>query len=343
MVVSALVLVYWRTIDSMVATWAGSPTYTHGFVVAPIAAWLIWRDRARIARVPLRPYWPGVTVLAAAGVAWLLSDLALVNVGRQFALVVMIQATILTILGRELAARIVFPLLFLLFAVPAGDFLLPTLMDGTADFTVAALRATGVPVYRDGNHFVIPSGSWSVVEACSGLRYLIASLVGGTLYAYLAYATPSRRAMFISASLVVPIVANWIRAYLIVMIGHLSSNKLAAGIDHFVYGWVFFGAVILGVVLARILLARAQAPTDRTAAAGRSATAHRGACARGCARGGGCAGRCNGLATAIPPTGCPRDRRRPGARGNRGRQRMAGYSRAARRLEAASRRAPHGT
>ncbi len=343
MVASALLIVYWRTVASMVATWSGSPTYTHGFIVAPIAAWLIWRDRARIARVPLEPYWPGVIVLAAAGVAWLLSDLAFVNVGRQLALVVMIQATILTILGRELAARIAFPLLFLLFAVPAGDFLLPALMDRTADFTVAALRATGVPVYRDGNHFVIPSGSWSVVEACSGLRYLIASLVGGTLYAYLAYATPSRRAMFISASLVVPIVANWIRAYLIVMIGHLSSNKLAAGVDHFMYGWVFFGAVILGLFWLGSSWRERRPPRTDQPLQEDSATAHRGAWARGCAGRGSCAGRCNDLATAIPPTGRPRDRRRPGARGNRGRQRMAGCSRAARRLEAASRRAPHGT
>jgi EpsI family protein len=38
-----------------------------------------------------------------------------------------------------------------------------------------------------------------------------------------------------------PIFANWVRAYLIVMLGHLSNNRLAVGIDHFIYGWVFFG------------------------------------------------------------------------------------------------------
>jgi EpsI family protein len=29
------------------------------------------------------------------------------------------------------------------------------------------------------------------------------------------------------------------------MIGHLSDMKLAVGVDHFIYGWVFFGVVIL--------------------------------------------------------------------------------------------------
>ena len=43
----------------------------------------------------------------------------------------------------------------------------------------------------------------------------------------------------------VPIVANWLRAYMIVMIGHLSDNKFAVGVDHLIYGWLFFGVVIL--------------------------------------------------------------------------------------------------
>ena len=51
--------------------------------------------------------------------------------------------------------------------------------------------------------------------------------------------------MFIAASIVVPIVANWLRAYMIVMIGHLSNNKYAVGVDHLIYGWVFFGVVMM--------------------------------------------------------------------------------------------------
>jgi EpsI family protein len=83
-----------------------------------------------------------------------------------------------------------------------------------------------------------------VVEACSGVRYLIASFMVGTLFAYLNFRTPGRRALFIAISLLVPVLANWVRAYLIVMLGHLSGNKLAAGVDHIIYGWVFFGIVI---------------------------------------------------------------------------------------------------
>src|SRR5206468_602671 len=39
-------------------------------------------------------------------------------------------------------------------------------------------------------------------------------------------------------------VANWVRAYLIVLLAHLSSNRIAVGVDHLIYGWIFFGVVI---------------------------------------------------------------------------------------------------
>jgi EpsI family protein len=67
----------------------------------------------------------------------------------------------------------------------------------------------------------------------------------GTLYAYLTYHSLKRRLIFIALSLIVPIVANGIRAYMIVMTGHLSDMQLAVGVDHLIYGWVFFGFVML--------------------------------------------------------------------------------------------------
>jgi EpsI family protein len=84
-----------------------------------------------------------------------------------------------------------------------------------------------------------------VVEACSGLRYLIASFTLGCLYAYLSYRSLKYRLVFVALSVVVPIIANGLRAYAIVIIGHLSNMKLAVGVDHLVYGWLFFGFVML--------------------------------------------------------------------------------------------------
>lgn len=244
LMVLGILAIYAPTVTSMIAIWRRSETFAHGFVVVPVAIWLAWRKRDALSTLVARPWPPALVAVAFAGVLWLASAFADVVSGQQFALVLMLQAGLVAVLGLAIARAVAFPLLFLLFAVPAGEFLLPTLMDWTADFTVAALRLSGVPVYREANQFVIPSGQWSVVEACSGLRYLIASLMIGTVYAAVAFRNPWRRTAFVAASLLVPILANWVRAYLIVMIGHLSDNRFAVGVDHLIYGWLFFGLVM---------------------------------------------------------------------------------------------------
>ena len=209
----------------------------------PISLWLIWRKRNDLTLLRPEPTFWFVLPLAATVFFWLMGELTAVNALTQFALVVTLILTIISILGVRVSRQIAFPLAFLLLCVPIGDFMTPTLMEWTAWFTVLALRASGLPVIQEGMQFVIPSGTWSVVEACSGIRYLIASITVGTLFAYLNYVSLRRRLIFIVASFIVPVFANWLRAYMIVMIGHLSGNTLAVGVDHLIYGWVFFGFV----------------------------------------------------------------------------------------------------
>ena len=248
-VLLAILGLYSQTAAGMVSIWERSETYTHGFVVPLITLWLVWRIRSDLLAQQPRPSPSAWLLLAVTASVWLVGDLVAVNVVTQFALVLLIILSVPAVLGWGVARRMAFPLGFLLFAVPAGDFLLPQFMEWTADFTVLALRWSGIPVYREGLQFIIPSGAWSVVEACSGIRYLIASLTVGCLFAYLSYRSIGKRLAFIGVAIVVPLVANWLRAYMIVMIGHLSGNELATGVDHLIYGWVFFGVVILVMLL----------------------------------------------------------------------------------------------
>ena len=237
--------IFWPTFLSMEEVWARSETFAHGYLIVPISVWLIWRKRGELAQIRPRPDLRGLLLLAAAGVSWLLADAGSVNVVAQYAFIAMLIAAVWILLGEAFVRAAFFPLMFLFFAVPMGEFLIQPLMDVTADFTVAMLQATGIPVYREGTFFSIPSGDWSVVEGCSGLRYLIASVTLGTLYAYLTYRSWKRRLLFSIAAMIVPVFANSGRAYMIVMIAHLSDMKLALGVDHYIYGWVFFGIVML--------------------------------------------------------------------------------------------------
>jgi exosortase A len=237
-------LAYVDTVRSIVALWDSSETFAHGYIILPITLLLIWHRRDSLRQLPMAPCWPALGLLALCGFGWLLAELGEVQFVRQYAFAAMLPLSVLAVLGWTLARALAFPLAFVLFAVPFGEIFIAPLINITADFTVAMLRLTGIPVLREGNHFAIPSGNWSVVEACSGVRYLISSVTLGCLYAYLSYRSRVRQAVFIALSIIVPIIANGLRAYMIVMIGHLSGMTLAVGVDHLIYGWIFFGIVM---------------------------------------------------------------------------------------------------
>lgn len=244
-VIGLVFAVYHEAAWSIVAIWMRSDTYAHGFLIIPFSLYMIWERREILRTIPHQADYLPLLLLAGLGFGWLLATLASVMLVQQYALVAMLPLVVWAMLGRRIFVATAFPLAYLLFAVPFGDSLIPPLIDFTADFTVKALQLTGIPVYREGSFFSIPSGNWSVVEACSGVRYLIASVTLGTLYAYLTYQSLGKRILFIGLSVIVPIIANGLRAYLIVMTGHLSDMTLAVGVDHLVYGWIFFGIVML--------------------------------------------------------------------------------------------------
>jgi exosortase A len=259
----ALVLaVFWSTTASMVDIWWRVETFTHGFLVIPAVLGFVWMRRAELAAIPVRPFPWALIPLAGAGLLWLLGELSSSLAPAQLAMVAMVPGAIAAVFGWRWVRALAFPLAFLFFAVPFGEFMVPTLIDLTADFTVAAIEASGVPIYREANNFVIPSGRWSVVEACSGIRYLIASVMLGSLYAWIVYRSPLRRAAFIGAAIAVPLVANWLRAYGIVMLGHLSDNRIATGVDHLIYGWLFFGVLMFAMFWVGARWREEPAPAD---------------------------------------------------------------------------------
>ena len=237
-------IVYFDTFRSMVETWLRSDTFLHGFIILPISVYLVWQKWPQLRTIPLRPMFLGAWLLLGISTAWFFADVLGIQVGKQFAATAIIPAAVLTVMGRPFARSIAFPLGYLIFAVPFGEFWVPELMEITADFAIGLLRITGIPVYRDGLFLSIPVGNFEVAEACSGIRYILATLALGTLYAYLHYQKMYKRWIFIAFSLVLPIIANGVRAYGIITIAYYSDMKHAVGVDHIIYGWLFFGVVI---------------------------------------------------------------------------------------------------
>jgi len=244
MVMLAVVALYWDTAASIVAIWLRSETYAHGFLILPISAFLIWQRRKLLRRMAPTTSPMVLVVLALVLLLWLAGRVAEVQLVQQLVLVGLIPISVVLLFGTAVARAMMFPLGYLIFAVPFGEFLVPPLQDQTAWFAVQALKMSGIPVYWEGLYLTIPGGNFVVAEGCSGIRYLIASIALSCIYAYVTYRSHWRRAGFILLGALTPIVANGIRAYGIVMIAYLSDMRVAVGVDHILYGWLFFGIVI---------------------------------------------------------------------------------------------------
>lgn len=248
---SALVLILFRqTWVAMIETWASSRTFSHCFLVFPLAAYLIWIRRERLASLRPVPYYPGLIAVAFSGLVWLAGNVGEVRVVQEFAFIGLLISLAWTILGSTVVRLLAFPLAFMVFAVPFGVSLIGPLQDGTAWFAVHALTLTRIPAVLEDRVLSVPTGSWTVAEACSGIRYLFSSIVLGVIYASLVYRSRRRQAAFIAASFLVPILANGLRAYGIVLIAYYTNNRFARGVDHIVYGWVFFTAIQLALFAA---------------------------------------------------------------------------------------------
>ena len=237
-------ILFYESVESMVDIWVTNETFTHGFLIFPICLYLIWLKKDDINLYPAKPEPRILLLLTPALGIWLISNIVDVQVIQQLLVISLIPIIVWLLYGRKILQILLFPLLYLYFSVPIGQGLIPAMMEFTANFTVSLIQLTGIPLYRDGLSFSLPSGSWSVVEECSGVRYIIASLALGTIYAYINYSATSKRLIFILFAILVPILANGVRAFGIVMIGHFSGMELATGADHLLYGWVFFGIVI---------------------------------------------------------------------------------------------------
>jgi len=245
-----VLLLHHETVASLVGVWRSSATFAHGMLIPPVSLWLIWHQRAYWRALPCYPLPLLLPALLLTGMLWLCATLVYVPVLRQFALVGMLIVIAIVWQGWARSRVQAFPLLFLLWAVPFGEFLTPSLVGFTTGFTVMVLKLAGIPVLRENNLLSLPSGDWSVQEACSGLRYLISSLAIASLYAFLAMQSCLRRVCFMLAALLLPVLANGVRAVAIIVLGHYTNMRWATGVDHLLYGWIFFALLLL--ILFRI-------------------------------------------------------------------------------------------
>ena len=247
---AALLVATRREWAEMAWQWWNASTYNHILLVPAILLWLVRQRRTELARLAPHAWWPALGGMAAGLLAWTIGDEVGINLVSEAGAVMLLQAAVALVLGPRLSAGLLFPLGYMLFLVPFGDEIVAPLQALTARLAVWLCQASGVPAALHGVLIDTPAGRFEVAQACSGVKFLAAMVALGTLVAHLCFRSMRRRTLFLAACVVVPVLANGVRAWGTIYIAQSRGVQFAAGFDHIVYGWIFFAVVMTALLAA---------------------------------------------------------------------------------------------
>ena len=228
----------------LVRAWSVDGDYSHGFLIVPIAIYLGWERRSRLASAVARP--------SALGLLLVLASVAMLGAGvlgaelflTRLSLLGVVVGTVAFLYGWQHARILAFPIAFLLLMIP-----IPAIVFNQIAFPLqmlasrvgeVALTAVGIPVLREGNVITLSTTTLEVAEACSGIRSLMSLL---TLAILLGYVTDSRswvRVTLALASIPVAVIANGVRVAGTGMTAYWVSPEAAQGFFHGFSGWLMF-------------------------------------------------------------------------------------------------------
>jgi exosortase A len=249
LVAASILLLFHRDVVDMVTIWFADSTFNHCALILPIVAWLVWQRLPELRQLAPAAWAPGLLLVGAGAGGWLLGEAGGVALVRHIALVLMLQGAVIACLGKAVARGLAFPLFYALFLIPVGEELVPPMQTITAEMCMILLALVGIPAHIEGIFISIPTGYFEVAEACSGVKFLVAMIAYGALVANVCFRSPVRRAAFMAAAILIPILANGVRAWGTIYIAHLTTTEFAVGMDHVIYGWVFF-AIVIGLLMA---------------------------------------------------------------------------------------------
>ena len=239
-----LLVLYWSAFRWLVlADWARGD-YSYGYMMPLIVLYLIWEKRAALSREPSRPSWAGMAPLVAGILLFWLGELA----GEYFTLYMSFWFVLVGLcwshLGWGKTRTIGFPLLMVLTMFPLPNFLHQKVSFSLKLFSsqigVAMMRLAGMSAYREGNVIDLGFTQLQVVDACSGLRYLMPLLVLGLLLAHFYRGALWKKAAIVLSSIVLSVVTNSLRIAFTGLLQEVWGVRVAEGFFHGFSGWFIF-------------------------------------------------------------------------------------------------------
>lgn len=244
----AVLVLTLREWGEMAWQWWNSDSYAHILLIPPIVLWLIWAKRGALAEIEPRPWWPGLVPFGLALALWVIGRASGINLIAHAGAVAALASSVPVVLGPRAAALLALPLGFMVFLVPFGEEIVWPMQILTARLVIQLAHLSGIDAALDAIHIATPFGLFIVAEACSGVKFLIAMIALGVLAAFTGFSSWKRRILFLLACVIVPILANAVRAWGTIYIAQFIGAERAGGVDHLIYGWVFF-AVVVAIVL----------------------------------------------------------------------------------------------
>jgi exosortase len=275
-VAALLAAVYHRTAATLWTTWTTNDNYSHGPLVPLASLVLVWLDRERLARLPVRPDTRGLWLVLAACILQILGMRADVFALEGWSMIAMIYGLVWTFLGGAFVRALAFPIGFLAFMLTFPPFVINTLSFGLKEITVRISTRIaewlGVALQRNGMLIVLGSGEFRIENPCSGLRSLLTLLATGALFAYFQPGGILRRALLFLSAVPIAMVANAVRITWLLVVGHYQGVEKAHRL-HDASGILVYAFALAGLFAVRALLApRAARGEARVAGVPRSAS-----------------------------------------------------------------------
>lgn len=245
--------------------------YAHGYLVLAVSLYLVYERREQLRRLtPCVNLWGGAAVMAVS-LIHLAAILVDVQLAQAVGLLLLVLSLIGFVFGWPVTKRLLFPVLFIAYALPVWFPLSPFLQQITADVSFWFTRLLDVPAWLDDNIIVLPSGSLSVERACAGLNYLLAALTLSTLYAYLNYTGWRSRLLVVLIAAMMAVISNIIRVTVIVYLAYVTDMQHPWVQDHLTLGWMLFAALTAVLLLLDWWLHRGRESAEMADSAGQPA------------------------------------------------------------------------
>lgn len=254
-----ILFIYGPIFVSLIKTLVSDSDSSHGLLVLPISAYLAWRKRSSIADLPRRRS-IGALVLVVIGALFLpLSKAASIEGLAYISLVLVLGGAIWHIWGTRTMRVLLFPYLFLAFAIPWPGLLIETITFPmqliSARLATLGVNLFGFQALRDGVQISMGNSHYTVDAPCSGMHSMAALMAMGALLAYIVKGSLFRRVLLFALVPPLAIAGNIVRIVTILLLAlHWPVFAEPESTPHKATGMVVY-LVALGllVVLSRVL------------------------------------------------------------------------------------------